>query len=201
MATSLTNIYNFGNLRRFLKIVLTTIALLLIDFSSKAQQTQADSYTRYELLTPSSNAFRIIYDVSATTAGATYYWNTLRKGSEHKVDGVWDAFSGEALKWNIVNGKTAKENGLSNSMDDGEYLQIQLARPVPEEGESRIRIDKTYADAASYFQNDGSIVFSRTLGIKRNSIVLPQGYEAVSYTHLTLPTTCRVCCCGWWGGD
>ena len=24
--------------------------------------------------------------------------------------------------------------------------------------------------------------------------------EAVSYTHLTLPTTCRVCCCGWWGG-
>ena len=185
MATSLTNIYNFGNLRRFLKIVLTTIALLLIDFSSKAQQTQADSYTRYELLTPSSNAFRIIYDVSATTAGATYYWNTLRKGSEHKVDGVWDAFSGEALKWNIVNGKTAKENGLSNSMDDGEYLQIQLARPVPEEGESRIRIDKTYADAASYFQNDGSIVFSRTLGIKRNSIVLPQGYEV---THCNYPS-------------
>ena len=159
--------------------------MLLIDFSSIAQQTQADSYTQYELLAPNSSSFRIIYDVSATTSGATYYWNTLRKGSKHKVDAVWDAFSGEALKWEIVGGKTAKENGLSSATDDGEYLQVQLARSVPENGETRIRIDKTYSDTASYFQEDESIVFSRTLGIKRNSVVLPQGYEV---THCNYPS-------------
>ena len=26
------------------------------------------------------------------------------------------------------------------------------------------------------------------------------GMLAVSYTHLTLPTTLNSCCCGWWGG-
>ena len=185
MARSLTNNPNFRNSKTLSKIVFTTIALLLFNFSTRAQQTQKDSYTQYELLAPNTNAFRIIYDVSATTAGANYYWNTLRKGSEHKVNGVWDAFSGEALKWEIVAGKTAKENGLSNATDDGEYLQIQLARPIPSNGETRIRIDKTYTDSASYFQEDGNLVFSRILGIKRNSIVLPQGYEL---THCNYPS-------------
>ena len=185
MTLTLKSSYSFRNSRTFLKIVLTTITLLLIDNGAKAQQTQADSYTRYELLEPNANAFRIIYDVSATAAGSTYYWNTLRKGSEHKVDAVWDAFSGEALNWKIVDGKIAKENGLSTASDDGEYLQIQLARPVPVNGEARIRIDKTYSDAASYFKEDGHIVFSRTLGINRNSIVLPEGYEV---THCNYPS-------------
>lgn len=160
-------------------------ALCAITFSAKAQQTQADSYTRYELLSPDSNEFRIIYDVSATTPGATYYWNTLRKGSEHQVTAVRDAYSGEALKWEIVSGALAKKNGLDEAVDNGEYLQIQLARAVPPNGEARIRIDKIYADTTSYFQKDNSIVFTRTLGIKRNSIVLPPQYEL---THCNYPS-------------
>ena len=34
------------------------------------KQTQADSYTRYELLDPATQSFRIYYDVSTTAAGA-----------------------------------------------------------------------------------------------------------------------------------
>lgn len=169
----------------FLKCLLTMSTLFASVLSSKAQQTQADSYTRYELLSPDSNAFRIVYDVSATTPGATHYWNTLRKGSEHEVTAVWDTYSGEALKWEIVSGVLAKKNGLTEAENNGEYLQIQLARAVPTNGEARIRIDKTYSDSASYFKEDGSIVFNRTLGIKRNSIVLPQGYEL---THCNYPS-------------
>ena len=45
--------------------------------------------------------------------------------------------------------------------------------------------DQTYKDAASYFKEEESIVFSRTLGIKRNSIVLPKGYEL---THCNYPS-------------
>ncbi|WP_273566286.1 hypothetical protein [Maribacter halichondriae] len=136
-------------------------------------------------MTPESQSFRIIYDVSATAAGAKYYWNTLRKGSEHQVDAVWDLYSGKELTWQIVDGKTAKQNGLANANDEGEYLQIQLARVVPENGEARLRIDKTYKDAESYFTNDASIIFSRSLGIERNSIVLPKGYEL---THCNYPS-------------
>ena len=174
---------NFKNICLACFLVVTALSQLF------AQQTQSDSYTRYELLDPASQSFRIIYDVSATTSGSTYYWNTLRKGSEHIVDEVYDLYSGEKLSWKIVDGKTAKNNGLSSASEDTDYLQIQLARPVPEGGESRIRIDKTYKDVNSYFKEGESIVFKRSLGIKRNAIVLPENYEVIGCNYPSQVTT------------
>ncbi len=161
------------------------VLLMGLSIFIQGQQTQTDSYTQYELLDPENQSFRIIYDVSATTANSKYYWNTLRRGSEHIVDKVWDLFSGKELKWQIVDNNIAKQNGLIAASDDTDYLQITLARPIPEGGQTRIRIDKTYKDTASYFKEGASIVFSRTLGIKRNSIVLPKGYEL---THCNYPS-------------
>src|SRR5439155_26977 len=60
------------------------------------------------------------------------------------------------------------------------YIRVTLARPVPEEGEGRVLIDKTYYDPKSYFEENGQIVFNRPLGIKRNAVVLPPGYDMVS---------------------
>jgi len=154
--------------------------ILFFSFVLNAQQTQTDSYTKYELLEPESQSFRIIYDVSATKTGATYYWNTLRKGSSHSVNEIRDLYSGKKLEWEIVSGKVAKKNGLEQASEDTDYLQIKLIRAVPEGGQARIRIDKTYTDRASYFEEDGRIVFSRALGIKRNSVILPFRYELVS---------------------
>jgi hypothetical protein len=51
---------------------------------------------------------------------------------------------------------------------------------VPVGGETRLRIDKTYKDPKSYYRDGDAIVFSRSLGIKRNKVVLPAGYEIVS---------------------
>lgn len=157
------------------------LIFILISGSAElcGQQTQTDSYTRYELLSPETQSFRIIYDVSATKSGMKYYWNGLRKGSEHSVDEVLDLSSGKLLEWKIVDGMEAKENGLTRASVDGEYLQIKLARSIPENGQARLRIDKTYKDIESYYEEDGSIVFSRSLGIKRNSVVLPLNYELI----------------------
>jgi len=74
-----------------MKILLLFISCLSIQ--SFAQQQSEDVYTRYELLDPSTQSFRIIYEVSAVTAGSTFYYNTLRKGSDHKVDAVVDLAS------------------------------------------------------------------------------------------------------------
>ncbi len=164
-----------------MKYLFIFLCLCCIRMSAQEfRQTQTDSYTRYELLSPQSQSFRIIYDVSATTAGATKYFNTLRAGSDHIVDAVWDLMTGKELVWKIVDGKEAKANGLSYAAENGEYLMIDLARAVPNGGQARLRIDKTYKDTASYYQENGTIVFDRSLGIKRNSLVLPQGYELVS---------------------
>ncbi|MEQ9424876.1 MAG: hypothetical protein RJQ09_10685 [Cyclobacteriaceae bacterium] len=98
----------------------------LFPFTSYAQQTQSDSYTRYELLEPSTQSFRIIYDVSATSEGARHYFNTLRKGSEHKVDAVYDLMTGKELKWEIVDGTRAQEHGHSSASADTDYLMVTL---------------------------------------------------------------------------
>ena len=142
-------------------------------------QLSEDAYTRYELLDPTSQSFRIIYEVSATTPGLQFYFNTLRKGSEHKVDGVTDMMTGKNLEWTIVSGADARKSGLSEADPAVDYLKVKLGRPVPVGGEYRLKIDKTYKDSGSYFIKDDRIVFDRSLGIKRNSIVLPKGYELI----------------------
>ena len=91
---------------------ITLLLIMTLSISIQAQQTQTDSYTQYELLDAESQSFRIIYDVSATTAKANYYWNTLRRGSEHTVNKVWDLFSGDELKWQIVDNDIAKKTRL-----------------------------------------------------------------------------------------
>ncbi len=142
-------------------------------------QTQTDDYTRYELQEPGSAAFRIFYDVSATTPGATAYYNGIRAGAEEEVHGVTDLHSGEALEWQVVDGRHAQANGHPRANLQGHFIKVTLARPVPEGGQGRVRIDKTYVDAASYFTDGDDIIFERSLGIRRNAVVLPRGYELV----------------------
>jgi hypothetical protein len=50
----------------------------------------------------------------------------------------------------------------------------------PDGGQVRLLIEKTYADPKSWFREADEAVFSRSLGIKRNSVVLPAGYELLS---------------------
>ncbi len=150
--------------------------------AAAAGQTQADDYTRYELLDPSSASFRILYEVTATTPGARYFWNPIRKGSVASNESVADPASGRPLKFTEVSGAEAKTNGLGDAELDTRYIQIELPRPVPKDGETRVLIEKTYKDEKSYFVEPGTgfIVFSRSLGIKRNAVVLPVGYEVVA---------------------
>lgn len=152
--------------------------LTLLPFAAPAQSPD-DSYTRYELLDPSTQSFRILYEVTATQAGAAYYYNTLRKGSEHKVDGAVDVMTGKNLEWTIVTGAEARKSGYAEAESDVDYLKIKLARPVAAGNEYRLSIDKTYKDVKSYFTQGDRIVFDRSLSIKRNSVVLPRGYELI----------------------
>jgi hypothetical protein len=85
--------------------------------------------------------------------------------------------SGAPLKFEVVSGLVARAGGVTGADSTGEYIALRLARPVPEGGEQRIRIDKTYEDPKSYLTGGDSIVFTRSLGIRKNSVVLPPGYE------------------------
>ena len=88
--------------------------------------------------------------------------------------------TGEALRFEVVSGAEARKDPLMADADAAEnYIKIELARAVPPEGRGRLLILKTYKDAKSYYREGDAIVFNRSLGIKRNSVVLPAGYELV----------------------
>jgi len=152
----------------FLFVLLTAAAL-----------RAADEITVYDLLAPSTHSFDIIYDVTATSEGAAFFFNPIRAGSTASKERVIDRATGKPLEFATVDGKAAKASGLVSprTADDAEFLRVKLARPVPKGAETRIRIYKTYTDTPSYYEKDSTLVFDRPLGIKRNVVILPKGYE------------------------
>jgi hypothetical protein len=142
------------------------------------RQTSQDEYTLYRLLAPDTASFEIEYEVTATTAGATSFWNPIRKGSVASREAVYDLMTGAPLPFEQVTGAQAKAHGLDGAELESDYIEVHLARPVPPDGgQARIRIVKTYQDAKSYFRQGDGIVFDRPLSIRRNSVVLPAGYQ------------------------
>lgn len=138
------------------------------------------AYTRYELLTPGSGKFRIVYDVTETRAGAVAFFNPIRKGSVSTDESVIDRATGAPLSFAVVSGATAQKE-IPKLDPTYDYIRVALARPVPADGgEARMRILKTYEDKKSYYQDGDTIVFDRGLGVKRNAVVLPKGYGLVS---------------------
>ncbi|HEX5720813.1 MAG TPA: hypothetical protein VF179_31955 [Thermoanaerobaculia bacterium] len=144
-------------------------------------EREADEYTRYELLDPESARFRILFEVTAIEPGATAYFNPIRPGSEASDESVIDLATSKPLPFEVVSGGEARASGLPDASLTMDYIRIQLPRPVPKEGGVRLLIEKTYKDPESYLRKGPDrIVFFRTLGIRRNSIVLPAGYELTS---------------------
>ncbi len=170
-------------------ITRSAIALLLLPLPAALaaqavpRQTEADAYTRYELLAPGSAKFTIIYEVTATTPGATHYFNPIRSGSVATDESVFDRASGKPLPFEEVGAAEARRGGIqvSDTSSSQRWIRVTLPRPVPDGGgEGRVLIRKTYEDSASYFMRGDTIVFLRSLGIKRNAVVLPAGYELIA---------------------
>jgi len=164
------------------------LPLLLVSGAAAAQsaapQTEADGYSRYELQAPGSGKFRILYEITATTPGATAYYNPIRSGSIATDERVSDAATGKPLEWEVVDAASAEAGGVRSPDAGMKFIKVILARPVPADGgEGRVLIDKTYEDSKSYFVDGSNIVFDRALGVKRNAVVLPGGYELVSLNY------------------
>ena len=141
----------------------------------------ADEMTVYDLLAPTTHSFNIVYDVSAIQEGASYFFNPIRAGSTASKERVVDRATGKPLQFTIVDGKAAKASGVVDrtTPDDAQFLRVTLLKPVPKGAETRIRIYKTYTDAPSYEETPTGFVFDRPLGIKRNIVIMPKGYELV----------------------
>jgi hypothetical protein len=173
-----------ATIRRFATVGAAVMAMAPTIYAQPAspilERHEGDDYTRYELLAPDSAQFRIVYEVTATRPSARLFFNVIRKGSEASDEAVFDQMTGQPLPFKVVTGADARAAGQANADLEADYIQVSLARPVPEKGETRLRIEKTYKDAKSYYREGSLIVFNRGLGITRNAVVLPKGYELVA---------------------
>jgi hypothetical protein len=155
--------------------------VFLVFFAVARASVAAEAFTIYDLQPPSTHSFDILYDVSSNREGAAYFFNPIRLGSVSTKETVLDLSTGKELEFGEVDAKVARESGLVRGRiaDDQKYIRVKFAKPVPKNGEVRIRILKTYTDPPSYYEKDNTLIFDRPLGIKRNVVVLPRGYELI----------------------
>jgi hypothetical protein len=151
----------------------------------------AEAFSIYDLNPPSTHSFDIVYDVSSDREGAAFFFNPIRQGSVSTNERVLDPFTGKPLEFTEVDAKAARESGLVRGRiaDDQKYIRVKFAHPVPKNGEVRIRILKTYTDPPSYYEKGDTLVFDRPLGIKRNVVILPKGYELIASGSPAIVTT------------
>jgi len=153
------------------------------------ERAYQDREILYELQSPESHAFRITHDYTVRKAGEKYYFNVVRAGSHVTNPESIDLDSGEKLKWEIISGKQAVERKLPISdpiKDRSEIVVTHLARALELGTTNRIRLMETYADPKSYYLDGEELVWDRTFGRLRNTVVLPPGWYL---TGLASPAT------------
>jgi len=172
------------------QIILSSVLCVLCLFSAiviSAQNPQPNLTERayqdreilYELQSPASHAFRITHDYTVRKVGEKYYFNVVRAGSHVTDPDSVDLDTGEKLKWEIISGKQATERKLpvgETIKDDSEIVVTYLSRALAPGTTNRIRLMETYADPKSYYTEGEELVWDRSFGRLRNTVVLPLGW-------------------------
>jgi len=172
--------------KRFLPI-LTAFLLMLVFVSIEplaqqnilSERAYQDREILYELQAPDTHAFRITHDYTARKVGEKYYFNVVRAGSHVTDPESIDLDSGEHLTYEVLSGKQVVEKKLpieDSIKDDSEVVVTYLTRALAAGTTNRIRLKETYADPKSYYMDGDELVWDRTFGRLRNTVVLPQGW-------------------------
>lgn len=153
------------------------------------ERAYQDREILYELQAPESHAFRITHDYTVRKVGEKYYFNVVRAGSHVSDPNSIDLDTGEKLKWEVISGKQAVERKLpitDSIKDDSEIVVTHLTRALEAGTTNRIRLMETYADPKSYYLDGEELVWDRSFGRLRNTVVLPLGWYL---TALASPAT------------
>ena len=156
-----------------------------------AERAHQDRDIVYFLQQPDTNAFSLYHDYTESREGIDKYLNVVRTGSVVSNPSARILDTGEVLKGDILTGAQMKAAGIDAG---GEQVaadqQVVVSRfPPVKKGQSvRLRLSETYTAPQSYRLEGDELVFDRSFGRPRNSVVLPRGWYL---TALSIPAVVR----------
>jgi hypothetical protein len=143
-----------------------------------AERAHQDRDITYFLQDPSTNSFSLFHDYTESRPGIDKYINVVRTGSHVSNPSAYILDTGEELGHEILRGdaiSAAKIDAGGPVTPDLEVVVVHFS-PVKAGQSVRLRISETYAAPESYRLEGQDLVFDRSLGRPRNSVVLPAGW-------------------------
>ena len=132
----------------------------------------------YFLQQPETHSFDLYHDYTESRLGTDKYLNVVRKGSRASRPSAKILDTGETLRAETLRGGEITRAALDIGEPvtaDSEVVVIRF--PAVQKGRSlRLRISETYTDEKSYRLDGDTLVFDRSFGRPRNSVVLPDGW-------------------------
>jgi len=147
-----------------------------------AERAHQDRTIVYFLQPPETHAFDLYHDYTESRPGVDRYLNVVRAGSAASKPSARVLDTGEVLTVETRTGDELLKAGLHPGETaeevpaDSEVVVVRFP-PVPPGGSVRLRIAETYTDPKSYRLEGDELVFDRSFGRPRNSVVLPAGWS------------------------
>ncbi len=141
----------------------------------------------YFLKEPATHAFSLSHDYTESREGTDKYLNVVRTGSKVSEPSGKILDTGEAMKVEVLTGAQLKDPGEEKIGKDQQVVVFRF--PAVKKGQSyRLRMSETYTAPECYRLEAGELVFDRSFGRPRNSVVLPRGWYV---TALSIPGVVR----------
>ena len=159
--------------------------------SRLAERAHQDRDIVYFLQQPETNAFSLYHDYTEAREGVDKYLNVVRTGSTVSSPSAKILDTGEALKGDILTGTQMKAAGIDAGGEQvaaDQQVVVTHFAPVKKGQSVRLRLSETYTAPQSYRLDGDELVFERSLGRPRNSVVLPRGWYL---TALSIPAVVR----------
>src|SRR5262249_44368758 len=156
-----------------------------------AERAHQDRDIVYFLQQPSTNAFSLYHDYTESREGVDKYLNVVRTGSTVSKPSAKILDTGEVLTGDILTGAQMKAAGIdagAEQIADDQQVVVTRFAPVKKGQSVRLRLSETYTAPQSYRLDGDELVFERSLGRPRNSVVLPAGWYL---TALSIPAVVR----------
>jgi hypothetical protein len=143
-----------------------------------SERAHQDREIVYFLQPPETHSFYLYHDYTESRPGIDRYLNVVRLGSTASGPSARILDTGETLKVETLKGSDLLKAGLEEGEEvkpEDDVVVIHFGAVQPG-GSARLRIAETYTDAKGYRLEGEELVFDRTFGRPRNSVVLPAGW-------------------------